>query len=58
MRAVGISQYLRTERDQGGGALADLRNRIHAAFGAPGDWGGELGDALRDLYRLEIKPEM
>jgi hypothetical protein len=36
--------------------LTTRRNHIHTAFGAPGDWGygTPLGDALRDLYEIEI----
>jgi hypothetical protein len=38
--------------------LTANRMHIHDVFGAPGSWGygTALGDALRDLYDLDLKP--
>lgn len=31
-----------------------VRDLVLAAFGAPGDWGGPIADALRRLYRVDL----
>ncbi len=59
MRACGIRHLLSAGLNERAVSLSeciDVRNRVHDAFGAPGDWGGELCEALRRLYRIDLKP--
>lgn len=60
MRTLGINKFLIdtgiNEHVPTPGEMQMLRMAIHNAFGAPGDWGGDMEDALRDLYRLNIPP--
>lgn len=59
MRACGVLQLLQRfvfEPDRI--SIDDARavmKAVHNAFGAPGDWGGELGDALRSIYNLRLE---
>ncbi|MEP0846037.1 MAG: hypothetical protein HRF50_04350 [Phycisphaerae bacterium] len=53
MRSLGIAQFLRDAAN--GAAIPDERcceisRRCALAFGAPGDWGGDVESALRALY--------
>ncbi|MCC6907080.1 MAG: hypothetical protein IT430_03990 [Phycisphaerales bacterium] len=62
MRSCGVSQLLQRfvfEPENVSIVYArPVLKAVHDAFGAPGDWGGDLCDALRAIYnvRLEAQP--
>lgn len=59
MRACGVSPLLqRFVFDPQTVSTDDARaviKAVHTAFGAPGDWGCDLGDALRSIYNLRLE---
>lgn len=59
MRSCGVSPLLqRFAFEPGTIPIDDARSvikAVHNAFGAPGDWGGDLGDALRSIYNLRLE---